>query len=246
MLIMVLIAVVVLLGLALALSDRTLAAVAERRAAASLAASFGQVPTVRVYGRPFLSQALRGRYALVEVSGGGLRLGEIANVTVTARLSNLLLPAADLWRRRATELPCERVCARLVLPYGELARVSRVPGLDFSFADGRLLASASLPVPGIGPLARVSGHARLTVDGDTVWLHVSDVSMAGLGLTALVIGQLLPQLNVPIPLPSLPWGLRVGELHPMPEGLLVTASAAAVVLRPVSQPGRSSGVNAIG
>lgn len=233
---LVVVVILVVLGLGIALADRILAGLAEHKASEYLTEPFGHPPSVRVHGAPFLTQALRGRYRDVEVAGGGLQIGEMAGATLNARLSNIYLPPRDLLTGRATELPCERVEGRLVLPYGELARVGRVPGLSLTYQDGRLIASASLPVPGISQLARVSGQARLTVDGAAVWLRVSGLSVAGISLTALVIRQLLPRMNVPIPLPPLPWGLRLEELRPSEAGLVVTGSAAAVVFRRTARP----------
>ena len=233
---LVVVVILIVLALALALTDRVLASLAEHKASEYLAEPFGHPPAVRVHGVPFLTQALRGRYRHVEVAGGGLQIGEMAGATLNARLANIYLPPRDLLTGRATELPCERVEGHLVLPYGELARVSRVPGLSLTFQDGRLVASASLPVPGISQLARVSGQARLAVDAGTVWLRVSGLSVAGISMTALVIRQLLPRMNVPIPLPPLPWGLRLDELRPTEAGLVVAGSAAAVVFRRAARP----------
>ncbi len=224
-------AVLVLLALGVALADRVLAALAERKASEYLSQPFGHPATVRVHGVPFLTQALRGRYRDVEVSGGGLQVGEMAGATLEAHLHNVYLPARELLGGRTTELPCEHVEGRLVLPYGELARVSRIPGLALAFVDERLVASAALPVPGISQLARVSGQARLGLVDGTVRLRVSGLSVAGIGLTTLIIRQLLPRLDVPIPLPVLPYGLRLDELRPTPAGLVVYGSAAAVVFR---------------
>lgn len=229
-------AVLVALGLSAALTDRLLAALAERRAAAALAAAFGSLPTVRFHGLPFLTQALRGRYREVDVTGAGLRLGELTAETAHVRLANAYLSARDLRGGRVAELPCEHLAARLVLAYPELARLSRVPGLSLQFTGGHLVATAALPVPGLGQLARVSGRADLALEGGAVRLRVSDLSVAGISLTALVIRQLVPRMNVPIPLPPLPWGLRLDDLVPREGGLVVVASAAAVVLRPVVRP----------
>ncbi|MCU1658262.1 MAG: putative secreted protein [Pseudonocardiales bacterium] len=223
------VSVVVVVALGSALADRICAALAERKAAAYLSEPFGHPATVRIHGTPFLTQALRGRYRDIEVSGGGLRIGEIVGATLDAHLHNAVLPLRELLGGRATELPCERVEGRILLPYGELARVSRIPGLMLSDDGGRLVASASLPVPGVSQLARVSGAAALTVAGGAVWLRVRGLSVAGISLPRLVVTQLMPSLNVPIPLPPLPYGLRLDELQPMAAGLLVCGSADDVV-----------------
>jgi len=221
--------VLLVLALAGALADRVCAELAERKAAEYLAGPLGQVPTVRVHGRPFLTQALRGRYRDIEVSGGGLRIGEMAGATLNAHVYNAVLPPRAMLGARATSLPCERVDGRIVLPYGEVARISRIPGLTLDYEDQRLVASAALPVPGVNQLARVSGEARLSVVGGAVWLRVRGLSVAGISLPGLVLKQLMPRLNVPIPLPPLPYGLRLDELKPMPSGLLVCGSADHVV-----------------
>lgn len=228
----VLLVVALVLGLALALLDRVCATLAERKASEYLSAPFGHPATVRVHGAPFLTQALRGRYAEVEVSGGGLRIGEMTGATLSARLRNVYLPLRDLLGGRTTELPCEHVEGRIVLPFGELARVAKIPGLELELAGERLLASAALPVPGISQLARISGEAVLSLrGGGAVWLRIRGVSVAGISLPGIVLNQLLPTLNVPIPLPELPYGLRLDELRPTPAGLLACGSAEAVVFR---------------
>ena len=226
------VAVVAVLALAVALLDRVCAALAERKASEYLSQPFGHPATVRVHGTPFLTQALRGRYNLVDVSGGGLRIGEMTGATLTAHLTNIYLPLRELLGGRTTELPCEQVTGQIVLPFGELARVARIPGLELRLIDGQLVASAALPVPGISQLARVSGEAVLSLGaGGSVWLRIRGVSVAGISLPGIVLNQLLPTLNVPIPIPELPYGLRLHELRPSLSGLVVSGSAEAVVFR---------------
>lgn len=231
LILVVVVAVLVVLALSAALADRSYAALAERKASEYLAEPFGHPPTVRVHGRPFLTQALRGRYTDIEVSGGGLQIGEMAGATLEAHLFDAILPPREVLGGRTTELPVARVEGRIVLPYGEVARVSRIPGLTLTYDGRRLIASASLPVPGINQIARVSGHAVLSVVEGSVWLRVRGLSVAGIGLPSLVVRQLMPSLNVPIPLPALPYGLRLDELKPLPSGLAVCGSAQDVVFR---------------
>ena len=180
--IVVIVAVLAIVALSIVLADRMGATVAERKASQVLSEPFGHPPTVRVHGTPFLTQALRGHYRDVEVSGGGLQVGEIAGATLQAHLYNALLPARELLGGRAGQLPCERVTGRIVLPYGEIARVSRIPGLSLRYERDHLIASAALPVPGISQLARVSGRAELSVIDSIVWLRVRGVSVAGISV----------------------------------------------------------------
>jgi hypothetical protein len=224
--------VVLALALGLALADRVCAALAERKASEFLSDPFGQPASVRIHGASFLTQAMRGRYRDIEVSGGGLVIGEMAGATLNAHLYDVLLPARELLAKRASQLTCRRVEGRIVLPYGEVARVSRIPGLSLTFSDDRLMAAAAVPVPGISQLARLSGEAVLRVmSGDAVWLRVRHVAVAGISLPTLLIKQLAPSLSVPIPLPELPYGLRLDEIRPGGSGLEVTGSADNVIFR---------------
>jgi hypothetical protein len=228
--VVVVVLVLVALALAAALADRVGAGLAERKASEFVSEPFGHPASVRVHGTPFLTQALRGRYSDVEVSGGGLQVGEMSGATLDAHLHNVLLPLGELLGGRTSQLTCQRITGRIVLPYGELARVSRIPGLTLTFENGRLMASAAVPVPGISQLARLSGEAVLRVmDGDTVWLRIRRVAVAGISVPSLIMRQLLPTLSVPIPIPSLPYGLHLDDLTPSPAGLVVTASADSVV-----------------
>jgi hypothetical protein len=220
---------IVLLVATLPLIDRVVAAAAERKASEYLSEPFGHPATVRVHAKPFLTQALRGCYTHVEVLGG-LRIGEINGATLVAHLTNAYLPPRELLGGRTKELPCERVEGRLVIPYPELSRLAPIPGLSLGFTGERLMASAALPVPGISQLARISGHAVLTITRTgAVWLQVRDVSVAGIALSTFMLNQLLPTLNVPIPLPPLPYGLQFDEMRPTASGLVVEGSANAVV-----------------
>jgi hypothetical protein len=207
--VVLIVALAVAIALAVVLLDRAAVGLAERKSSEFLSEPFGHPAVVRVHGRPFLTQAVRGRYADVTVVGGGLRIGEITGAGLDAHLRNIHLPLRELLGRRVRELACEHVAGHLVLPFGELARVARIPGLELTLKG-----------------------ETLTLDGgDSVWLRIRGVSVAGINLPGLMLTQLLPTLNVPIPLPVLPYGLRLDELRPTPAGLVVRGSAEAVVFR---------------
>jgi hypothetical protein len=214
-------------------ADRTLAQLAETKASAFLTTPLGDAARVQVHGRPFLTQAIRGRYGRVEVTAPEVNLGALGRSTLHAHLVNAYLPLRDLLGRRANELPVEHVYGHVVIPYAQLARIGPVPGLAFRYRDERLIATAALPLPGFSQLVRISGEAVTTV-GETggVWLRVRDLQVAGLTVPSIVLNQIIPSLAFPIPLPRLPWGLRIDGLTPTAEGLQVSGSAGAVVFRP--------------
>jgi hypothetical protein len=227
----VLLVVAVGLAFGYGLLERRLHALAEARAAAFLAGPFGHPPVVRVHGGRFLGQALRGRYAHIDVAGDRLHLGDLVAHDLRATLTDAVLPSRDLLARRATALTCARVEGTLVLPYPALARMSRVPGLTLTFRRGRLRAEAALPVLGVNSLARVSGDASLELDAHVVRLRVDRLGVAGMTLPGTVLNQLLPTLNVTFALPPLPYGLRVDALTPTAAGLVVHGSADDAVFR---------------
>jgi hypothetical protein len=216
--------------------DRSFATRAERTAAQYLSAPLGHPATVHVHGRPFLTQAVRGRYRDVELLGS-LRFGAIDEAPLVAHLTNVYLSLGELLRRRVRELPCEHIEGRLVLTYRDLAQAAGIPGLELWFEGERLLASAVLPVPGMSQLVRLTGEGRFSPTGSgSAWLRIGGVSVAGIGVPQLVLSQLLPRLSVPVPLPQLPYGLRLDAVRPTASGLVVDASAAATVLRPGGRP----------
>lgn len=233
----VLLIVVVVIAVGVTLSDRVVAGLAERKASEYLSAPLGLQARIRVHGSPFLTQAVRGRYGDVEVTSTGLQIGVLGGSTLHAHLVNAYLPLRALIGRRVSELPVEHVHGYLVIPYSELVRVSPIAGLRFHYRDDRLIATAALPIPGISQLARLSGEAMVTItDTGGVWLRVRNVSVAGITLPAIVLNQIVPTLAFPIPLPPLPYGLRLERLTPTADGLQVSGSAQAVVFRRPPDP----------
>ncbi len=211
------------------LGDARLRRYAEAKAMQFLAEPFGQAPDVRIHGGAFLPQFLRGRYEDIEVSGRGLRIAELRDSSLDAHVYGALLPPRDLLAGRTVTLPCERVRAQVLIPYPEIARLSKVPGLALQWRRDKVIASASLPIPTLSQLARVSGVAGVELHDDVVALRVRKVTVAGLLAPIPVVNELLPSLNTSFRLPTLPFGLRVEHLTPGPDGVVVGAGADDVV-----------------
>jgi DUF2993 family protein len=229
---LVVLAILVVAFVILAASDQAIARQAERRASEYLAVPLGGPATVRVHGEPFLTQAVRGRYGDVEVTGTALRFGEVVGAGLNARLRDVYLPLHALVGRRVSELPCERVSGNVVIPWPALTRLARMPTLVLAHDGTRLVASLAMPIPGFSSLATLSGEAILSVGDDgRVWLRMRAVAVAGIVVPSIVLSQLLPTLRFPIPLPPLPYGLRIDGLDPTPPGLVVHGAADAVVFR---------------
>ena len=121
-------AVLVILALSAALADRVCATLAERKASEYLTAPFGHPPTVRVHGTRSSRRRCAGDIATSPSPAADSASARSRAPPSTRICTTRSLPLRELLGGRATELPCERVEGRLVLPYGEVARVSRDPG----------------------------------------------------------------------------------------------------------------------
>jgi hypothetical protein len=102
--------------------------------------------------------------------------------------------------------------------------------LGLRYAQGRIHADAAVPVPGVGSVARVHGRAELAVDAaGRVRLALRDLAVADgftrIPIPLLALNALLPALEMPLPMPPLPFGLRIDGVIPTPTGLAVLASA---------------------
>jgi hypothetical protein len=224
--------VLAVLAIALVVADRALAREAQRRASLYLTAPLGAPARVRVHGSPFLTQAVRGRYRDVEVRAHDLAIGVLRTTSLQAHLANAYLPLRHLIGRRVRELPVEHVHGYLLIPYAELARVSPVPGLRFFYREDTVVATARLPVPGLGQAAGVTGEAVASLGAEgTVLVRVRNIAVAGFSVPSIVVNQLAPALAFGVPLPPLPYGLRIEQLTPTEHGLRVAGSAQAVVLK---------------
>jgi hypothetical protein len=216
----------------LARADDALAAFAQRRSARALRDALAAVVEVRVGQRPFLPQAVRGRFPLVDVRADGVGIGALGTAAATATLRNVRVPPRQLLTGRVRVIAAEWVAVRIVLPYEQLARASRVPGLSLRFEREALSAGVSVSVPGFGNVVEVRGRADLTVDrAGSVRLAVRDLALAdavtGIPVPLPALRSLLPALDTPVPLPPLPYRLRIDRVVPTPGGLAVLASAPA-------------------
>ena len=151
---------------------------------------------------------------------GGLRIGDITGATLVAHLTNAYLPLRDLLGRRARELPCEHVEGRIVLPYAR-ARPRRAASPDSRWPSTgeRLIAVGRAAGAGHQPAGPGQRRGRSVARPAPVRCGCGSAASRSPGITlpSLVLNQLLPTLNVPIPLPPLPYGLRLDELRPTAE-----------------------------
>ena len=219
----------------LAVADRAGAAVAERVLADELQRSGGlsSRPEVDVRGVPFLTQALEGRYDRIDVVARDVDAGEVAGTQVVVpRLSATLrgaeVPLSDALSGAVTEVPVDRVDARVLLPFSVLQRSSDVGDLTVAPEGDRLRLRGTVEVLG----QEVSGSAlsRLTVEDGSVVVTAESVDV-GNDVADDLLGRALDgRFDVRVPLRGLPYGLQVDAVTVQPDGLAVRAGAAGTVL----------------
>jgi hypothetical protein len=226
-----LVTLLVLAGV-LVIGDRVAVHFAETATSDQLAvnAPFAQKPTVRVHGFPFLTQAVGGRYDDVEISGGGLQLGDIKGARLDAHLYGVHLSLSDAFGNKVQELPIDRVAGDVTLPYAELARLIGVSGLSLGPDAGgavKVTLSASLPVIG---QVQAGGTAGIVVQGNEVRLRVEKLSAIGVTIPEAVLAPISQSIQVPVTIPALPYGLEITSVRTGTEGVVVSAAARNVVV----------------
>jgi hypothetical protein len=219
--------VVVLVAALLLVADRVSRALAESAISRSLAvnAPFDRPPSVSIDGFPFLTQVVAGKYREIDISGTGLRLGDISGAGLDAHLHGIHLPLGDIVRRDVTSLPIDEIDGDVTLPYSELARLTGVAGLVLT-EDGSAVR-ATVPVLGS---ASASGTGTVQVVGSAIKINVLSLEAAGVSLPSALVRSVSEAISVPIPLPALPYQLKIESVLPTATGIAVRGSASHVVL----------------
>jgi hypothetical protein len=162
--------------------------VAEDRVSAALQSSLDlpNPPDVDIRGFPFLLQALDGRYDDVGLSAPGISYGELRDLTLTADLSGVSLPVANLVNAQVREIPTERVTASARVNPTDLARLLDVGDLTIeplteadlerlraeAEADDSGASGSSEALADVDPASSVRLTSSTTVQGQQVQVAV--------------------------------------------------------------------------
>lgn len=208
-----------LLGLALAVAvlvfvDRMAVIAAEHEVAKRVQQEQGltESPDVSIGGFPFLSQAIAGHYDDVTLTLHDLRRGPVPVSRLTAKLSGVRVPLSDVIGQHLGRVPVDRASADVLLTYTAIndwlgtRHLTVGPG-----PGGEVRVSASADVAGHQVGASAAG--RLAVSKDAVQIT------AGSGF------------DFEIPLPGLPFRIRLITARSTQDGIVIAASAEGLVLR---------------
>jgi hypothetical protein len=199
----------------LVVADRVAVAAAQRDIARRVQHDqhLGSRPSVSIGGFPFLTQLISGTYDDVTVSVDDVRVGALQVSMFDAHLVGAHVSFGDVVSQHISRVPVDRASAELVLTYADLNTWLRPRHLHLGPASGgkvRVTASGSVA----SASAAASGPGRLSVQGDTVTITAG------------------PGLDIQIPLPGLPFRMRLNAVKATQEGVVVSGFADALVLRP--------------
>ena len=233
-LLVVLVVLGVLAGALLAL-DRALHAYTERRVASELQSSLAlaALPTVDIHGFPFLTQAARNHFPRVDLTASGVS-GSRSPGEPPVEIETL---QAELYDVRTSQ-GYQRVTAghldgRAILAYHSLAAYSENP-LGYGGNDGgpgRVQTMVSAPVAGELLNATLSGVVAVDEPNQQVLLTEPAVEVVGLALGDQLVDRLAERFLDPIPVGSLPLGLRLTGLEATESGIVARVTGDDVLLQ---------------
>lgn len=220
-------AVIVLLGAALVITDRVAENFTSGLIAQQLSAQLhlSRQPTVNIAGFPFLTQVASGDYQEVDIAIPSVSAlsATVDDITATAReihARTFLSKASDV--RLAS--------ARVVDVSGRvpLSSIPLPPGFTASDSHSELRVSGTISVLGHSLPLEATEHVEL--NGSTVNLHPTNIQAQAGGSKFEVPGSVTRALTLSIDLSGLPFHARLTRLSIDPSGLHVAGRAQHVSL----------------
>jgi hypothetical protein len=231
-----LVVLVVLAGLAVVV-DRAAAWAAQRAVADQVEQELSDYqvdsapPEVDIAGFPFLTQVVAGEYERVElllrdVGSGELRLPrvELTATGVTAPVSTLI--------RGSGPIHAAHMRGEATVGYEEVRTLTGWEELSLA-GDGERV-TIRLPVELLGQPLTLVGTAEAAIVEHAIEVRVEELTVEGPpGLpdgAQPLVDEIAGQLSVQVPLPPLPYDLRVESVRAERTGLVVTVTARDVPL----------------
>ena len=235
------IALAVLL-LLLVIADRVAAHVASTEAVSQIvqkSQGLASRPSVSFGGFPFLTQVAFGKYTDISVGIHDISpQGSPRIESVTAHLRGAHVPLSTVLNGDLKTIPVDHIRATVAMRFADLnAFLANQPGqLRLAGRNGAVQVNGTIDQG--GETFKVSGTAKLAVDGEGLVitptsLHVTTGGPLDdiLGAAGDTLGDVLSAFPpVPVPLPGLPFHLRLTSVHSDDNGLVASGAADKVVL----------------
>lgn len=245
--------VVVLVGL-FVVADRIAVNVAERRIADQAATemhnrgiTYDGKPTADIAGFPFLTQVLRGTYQKVTIKVDHPRnsQGSLNDMTLVA--TDIHAPLSAITSGHA-QVKADAVQGTATIGWDavrdliDVTPLRQIPGLDvsklkLSVKDGKVNLTAPISISGFtmqlqasGTVAVAKGEVRLQLDDVNAVDSGGGASLIPQSVIRSFIGQYRDRLGARIAVPSLPYSLVINKVDTSGTGVLITATAADVLL----------------
>lgn len=226
----------------LAVADRVSAHVASTEAVSQIvqkSQGLADRPSVSFGGFPFLTQVAFGKYSDIHVGMHNITPESSLRIdSISAHLRGAHVPLATVMNGELKTIPVDTVTATVAMRYDDLnAFLAHQPGhLKLAPKDGAVQVTGTVDEG--GQTFDVSGAAKLAVDdGELVIsptsLHVKTGGPLDdiLGDASDVLGDVLSAFPpVPVPMPGLPFDLRLTSVHSNDNGLVASGAADKVVL----------------
>jgi hypothetical protein len=232
--------VVVLLTLIvlLVIGDRIAASAASTAAVQQVVAQtegLGSKPTVSFGGYPFLTQVLFGKYSDIAVGiddvtpAGGPKIKHI-----DAHLKGAHIPLSKAINDEIKTIPVDHVTAKVAIDFAELnGFLKNQPGqLVLSPGKDGAVGISGTVVEG-GSEIKMSGSAKLEAEDGQLSVVPVDVKTSGTGFDSIIgsLGGLFSLFPpIPVPLPDLPFNLRITSVKASSSGIIASAAADGLVL----------------
>ena len=233
-----LVALVVLAALLVA-ADRGGAYVATRQLASRVQTAEGLAdePDVVIHGVPFLTQVVGGRYDAIDFTEHDVVTDGVRLAAVRVHAEGVRVGLSDAVRGTVTEIPVDRGTGSVDIDYAQLnALVKKYAGaagglVTLASAGGNRLRVTGT-VSAFGLSTGVGAEAEVTATDDT--LHVIPLPSALDPLPAAIRDRARQLLTIDLPLPHLPFGLRLSRGTVTDAGITALADGSAIVI-PVKQ-----------
>ncbi len=191
--------------------DRALAWTATRRVHAQLRHTEGASGPIRVKvaGVPFLTQVAGGNYRDLRIDLSSIEQGGVRLRNVDVRLRGVHVGVLPALAGRVRTVPVDDVEGTALLTYADLQDALRRASIVLT------VVRVSGDADGIRLTTALTGSrfvlVRASVDGGVLSLHLTDRGDAPVALRVLDA--------LPLPLPALPYGLRLEQVHYDTDGI---------------------------
>jgi len=210
-------------------ADRVAEHVAAGVLADRLQTELGSRPTVEIDGFPFLTQAVGGSYQRLRVSAPVVRREGLSLRDFSATLTGVHVALGDALGGSLSAVPVDRLDAGALVAYDDLTQLAG-PGLRLAGDPNGVRVTGR--VAALGRQVDVSAVSSVALAGDTLVVTAGRLTVDGVAVTGPLAAALRGRLDLRVPLPALPYGVRLASLVAGPQGITVSGSARSVVLRP--------------